>query len=265
MEWWLAYLALGAFVGFVAGLLGIGGGATIVPVLAMLFAAQHFNPAYIQHLALGTSLASIAFTAISSLRAHHLHGAVSWRVVRRITPGIVVGTLAGAYLAKLMPTRWLTLFFVVFIAYIATQILLNIKPKPSRQFPGAAGMMAAGSVIGVTSSLVGIGGGAMSTSFMVWCNMKMHQAIGTSAAIGFPIAVAGGVGYFLTGLGVPGLPEGSFGFLYLPALAGIVVASVLTAPLGAKATHKLPVPTLRKIFAFFLYSLALRMAWVVFR
>ena len=126
-------------------------------------------------------------------------------------------------------------------------------------------MTFAGALIGGTSALVGIGGGAMSTSFMLWCNMKMHQAIGTSAAIGFPIAIAGGVGYFLTGLGVQGLPQGSFGFLYLPALAGIVVASVLTAPLGARATHKLPVSTLRKIFAFFLYTLALRMAWVVFR
>lgn len=265
MEWWLAYLALGAFVGFIAGLLGIGGGATIVPVLALLFAAQGFDPAYIQHLALGTSLASIAFTAISSLRAHHVHGAVDWAVLWRITPGIVAGTLAGAWLAKLMSTRWLTLFFVVFIAYIATQILLNIRTKPHRTFPGAAGMTFAGALIGGTSALVGIGGGAMSTSFMLWCNMKMHQAIGTSAAIGFPIAIAGGVGYFLTGLGVPGLPQGSVGFLYLPALAGIVVASVLTAPLGARATHKLPVSTLRKIFAFFLYTLALRMAWVVFR
>lgn len=264
MEWWLAYLATGALVGFLGGLLGIGGGATIVPVLSFVFHAQHFEPRYLQHLAVGTSLASIAFTSVSSLRAHHALGAVNWQVVRRITPGIVIGTLGGTYLAKLMSSRFLTLFFVVFIAYLATQVLLNIKPKPSRQFPGAAGMAVAGSVIGATSSLVGIGGGALSTSFMLWCNLTLHVAIGTSAAIGFPIAVAGALGYYVNGLGAQGLPEWSFGFVYLPALAGLVIASMLTAPLGARAAHRLPVPTLRKIFAFVLYALALRMAWSVF-
>lgn len=264
MESWIAYLATGALVGFLAGLLGIGGGATIVPVLSILFSAQHFEPRYIQHLALGTSLASIAFTSASSFRAHDSHGAVHWEAVRRITPGIVLGSLAGTYLARLMSSRYLTIFFVVFIAYLATQILANITPKPHRQLPGEGGMALAGSVIGATSSLVGIGGGALSTAFMIWCNVRLHQAIGTSAAIGFPIAVAGAVGYLLNGLGVQGLPEWSLGFVYLPALVGLVVASMATAPLGARAAHRLPVATLRRIFAFVLYALALRMAWSVF-
>jgi uncharacterized protein len=264
MEWWIAYLATGAFVGFLAGLLGIGGGATIVPVLSIVFSAQHFEPRYIQHLALGTSLASIAFTSLSSFRAHDIRGAVDWQVVKRLTPGIVLGALAGTYLARLMSSRYLSIFFVVFIGYLATQILMNITPKPHRQLPGEGGMALAGSVIGATSSLVGIGGGALSISFMLWCNMTLHVAIGTSAAIGFPVAIASALGYVLNGLAVQGLPEWSIGFVYLPALAGLVIASMATAPLGARAAHSLPVETLRKIFALFLYTICAKMAWGIF-
>jgi uncharacterized membrane protein YfcA len=259
MEFWILYLALGAIAGFLAGLLGVGGGLVIVPALAFIFTAQHFPPDFIAHLALGTSLASILFTSLASVRAHHAHRAVSWSILRGVTPGIVAGTLAGTVVAAHLSTGFLKAFFVVFVYYVATQMLLNIKPKPSRDLPGTAGMLAAGGVIGGVSSLVGIGGGTLSVPFMTWCNVKMHQAIGTSAAIGFPIAAAGAVGYVLNGVGHGELPRYSLGFVYLPALAGVVAASVLTAPWGARLAHRLPVAKLKKIFALLLYAIGTRM------
>ena len=255
----MVYLAAGFFAGFLAGLLGVGGGLVIVPVLAFIFAAQDFPAAQIMHLALGTSLASIMFTSISSLRTHHAHGAVNWRVVRDIAPGIVAGTLGGTVVAAQLSTTFLKVFFVVFLYYVATQMILNIKPKPSRELPGKVGMFGAGSVIGAVSSLVGIGGGTLSVPFMTWCNVRLHQAIGTSAAIGFPIAAAGAAGYVANGWALGTLPAYSLGFVYLPALAGLVAASVLTAPFGARLAHRLPVARLKKFFALLLYALGTRM------
>ena len=244
---------------FWPGLLGVGGGVVIVPILMFIFTAQQFPADHLIHIAIGTSLASIMFTAISSLRAHHMHGAVNWSIVKRITPGILLGTLAGTFLVARLPAGLLKGFFIVFVFYVATQLLLNLKPKPTRELPGTAGMLIAGAIIGVVSSFVGIGGGALSVPFMTWSNIKMHNAIGTSAAIGFPIAVAGTVGYVVNGLSVHNLPEWSLGFVHLPSLAGLVVASMLLAPLGARAAHKLPVATLKKIFAAFLYIIGTKL------
>ncbi len=248
----LAYLGLGAFAGILAGLLGVGGGIVIVPVLTFLFTSQGLPAPYIAHLALGTSLATIIFTSISSLRAHHARGAVDWQVVRRISAGIVIGTLAGSWVAAQLSTTSLKVFFVIFIYYVATQMLLNIRPKPSRQIPGTGAMFGVGGVIGWVSSLVGIGGGSLSVPFMVWCNMSMHNSIGTSAAIGLPIALAGAAGYAANGLAAGSLPPWSLGFVYLPALAGVSLASVVTAPLGARLAHSLPVAKLKKSFALLL-------------
>jgi len=247
--WFAAYLALGAVAGFFAGLLGVGGGAIMVPVLALMFAAQGFPEAHLMHLALGTSMAAIVFTSISSLRAHHTHGAVRWPIVRAIAPGILLGTFAGAQLASAVPTRPLAIFFTAFMSYVAFQMLANVKPKPARQLPGRFGMFLVGNGIGAISALVAIGGGSLSVPFMTWCNVKMHHAIGTSAAIGLPIALAGTLGYLVGGIGASGLPQGSFGYIQLPALLACVAMSVLTAPLGARAAHRLPVATLKKVFA----------------
>lgn len=249
MIWFAAYLALGAVAGFFAGLLGVGGGAIMVPVLALMFAAQGFPEAHLMHLALGTSMAAIVFTSISSLRAHHTHGAVRWPIVRAIAPGILLGTFAGAQLASAVPTRPLAIFFTAFMSYVAFQMLANVKPKPARQLPGRFGMFLVGNGIGAISALVAIGGGSLSVPFMTWCNVKMHHAIGTSAAIGLPIALAGTLGYLVGGIGASGLPQGSFGYIQLPALLACVAMSVLTAPLGARAAHRLPVATLKKVFA----------------
>lgn len=264
MIWLFGYMVLGAVAGFFAGLLGVGGGAIMVPVLVLMFAAQGFPAEHVMHLALGTSMAAIVFTSISSLRAHHRHGAVIWPIVKVIAPGIVIGTFAGAQLASLMPTRPLAIIFVIFMSYVAFQMLANIKPKPSRQLPGVLGMYAVGGGIGAISALVAIGGGSLSVPFMTWCNIKMHHAIGTSAAIGLPIAVAGTAGYLVGGLRASDLPTASVGYIFLPALAACVVTSMLTAPLGAQAAHKLPVATLKKIFAGVILLLLAKMVHGLF-
>ena len=260
MLWYFAmYCLLGGLAGVLAGLLGVGGGIIIVPALIFLFNAQHLPAGYILHLALGTSLASIMFTSISSMRSHHRRGAVDWRIVRGISPGILAGTFLGSWVAAQLTTNFLKGFFVIFLYYVGFQMCLNARPKPHRQLPGAAGLFGSGSVIGGISSLVGIGGGSMSVPFMLWCNIPLHTAIGTSAAIGFPIALAGAFGYAINGSAVASLPAGSLGFIYLPALAGICLASVITAPLGVKLAHALPVPRLKKGFGVFVLVMATRM------
>lgn len=258
MTVWFMYIALGAFAGILAGLLGVGGGIVIVPVLTFIFTAQHIPEAHILHLALGTSLATIMFTSISSLRAHHQRGAVDWLVVRQISTGIVLGTFGGSWIAALLSTYFLKVFFVIFLYYVAIQMLLNIKPKPHRQLPGKTAMFGVGSGIGLISSFVGIGGGSMSVPFLIWCNMAMHKAIGTSSAIGFPIAFAGAAGYVVNGLSAE-LPPYSLGFVYLPALLGVAATSILTAPIGAKLAHTLPVGGLKKIFALLLIGMGTKM------
>lgn len=260
----LIYILLGLVAGLLAGLLGIGGGLVIVPALSIIFAKTQMPQQYIIHMALGTSLATIVFTSISSLSAHHKRGAVIWPVVFNITPGIIVGTLIGSWVVSKLSTTFLKGFFGLFLFYAATQMLLGIKPKPSRQIPGFYKLFGAGKIIGLFSSLVGIGGGTISVPFLVWCNTAMHKAIGTSAAIGFPIAVAGAVGYIINGIGIDILPKNTLGFIHIHALIGISAASILTAPIGARLAHSLPIDKLKKVFAILLYIVASRMILSIF-
>jgi len=253
------YCAVGAVVGVLAGLLGVGGGLVIVPMLVFIFSSQEIPPSMTMHLALGTSLASIIFTSISSFMAHHRRRAVHWDIVRKIVIGILTGTFLGSCFASILSTNVLKVFFIVFLYFVSVQLLSNRKPKASRELPGRTGMFATGNAIGFISSLVGIGGGSLSVPFMVWCNIVVHHAIGTSAAIGLPIAVAGTAGYIFNGWGVPDLPDYSIGYVYLPALFGIAAISVLTAPLGAKLAHSLPVGKLKKIFGILLIIVGTRM------
>lgn len=254
----LMYLLMGSFIGVVAGLLGIGGGLVLVPLLAFAFGRQGFPYESIMHLALGTSMASIVFTAFSSFMSHHRRGAVRWDIVWSIGPGTLIGTFLGSCVASKLSTALLSAIFVAFLYYVSIQMLLDRKPKASRQLPGKPGMFGVGTFIGVVSSFVGIGGGALSVPFMGWCNVPMRVAIGTSAAIGFPIAIAGTLGYIFSGLHAEGLPEYCFGFIYLPALVGLVCASVMTAPLGAWLAHRLPVKMLKRIFAVVLAIMGTR-------
>jgi uncharacterized membrane protein YfcA len=207
-------------------------------------------------MAIATSLSAIMFTSISSMRAHNAHGAVLWRVARMLAPGILVGSWIGPWIGKQMNTEVLSLVFGLFVAFSATQMLVNKKPASSRELPGAPGMLAMGGVIGVLAGLVGAGGGFISVPFMTWCNVKIHNAVATSAALGFPIALAGTISNIYWGWGEPGLPQYSLGFVYVPALVLIALASVTLAPVGARLAHKLPVRRLQKIFAGILYALA---------
>jgi uncharacterized protein len=255
----LIYAAVGAVAGVLAGLLGIGGGLVIVPMMIFCLTFQGIAHEHIMHIALGTSMASIIFTSISSFRAHHKKGAVHWDVVRRIVLGIITGTLLGSFLASRLSTNFLKGFFVIFLFYVAFQMIAGKKPKPGRKLPGNTGMFGTGNIIGLVSSLVGIGGGTLSVPFMIWFNLPVHHAIGTSAAIGFPIAVSGAIGYIINGIGQPNLPSYSIGYLYGPAILGIVSTSIFTAPLGVKLAHSLPVDKLKRIFSVLLLVLGTRM------
>lgn len=264
LSMFLIYGCIGAFVGVLAGLLGVGGGLVIVPILVFAFNIQNVSSEITMHLALGTSLASIMFTSVSSFMAHHKRGAVNWGIVRRITVGILTGTFLGSCFASLLSTNILKAFFVVFLFFVAYQFLTNKKPKPSRELPGIPGMFTVGNIIGFISSLVGIGGGSVSVPYMVWCNVPVHKAIGTSAAIGLPIAISGTIGFLFNGWGNELLPDNSLGFIYLPALVGIAAVSVLTAPLGARLAHSLPVDKLKKIFALLLIVVGAKMLISIF-
>jgi uncharacterized membrane protein YfcA len=258
------YFIVGIIAGVLSGLLGIGGGVVIVPMLVYCFTIQAVRPDTIMHLALGTSLASIIFTSISSCLAHHWRGAVDWEIVWRFIPGILTGTFAGTFLASNLSTGFLKGFFSLFLFIIATQISLNKKPKATRDLPASLGMFSLGSGIGAISALVGIGGGSISTFVMLLCNVPTRRAIGTSATIGIPVAIAGTIGYILNNLNGVGLPPYSLGYVYLPALCTIVLSSVFSAPLGVKLAHSLPVDKLRRILAFFLYLIGVKMVWSLF-
>lgn len=260
LELWLVlYLGLGILTGFLAGLFGIGGGAVMVPVLTVLFATQGFAPNYVVHLALGTSMAAIVPTSIASLRAHHKHNAVLWPAVRALAPGILLGTFAATFLAAYLSPQPLAIFFCLFMTYVAAQMILNRKPSPSRQLPGPAGMASVGAGIGGISALVAIGGGTMTVPFLAWCNVRLQTAIGTSAAVGLPIALAGSLGYILNGWGTGDLPAYTLGFVYWPAVLAMAAASLFSAPMGARLAHRLPVATLKKLFAALVILLALQM------
>jgi uncharacterized membrane protein YfcA len=253
---------LGLCTGFLAGLLGIGGGMLMVPFITIILSGRGVAPDLAVKMAIATSMATIIFTSISSVRAHHKRGSVRWDIVKRLAPGIVLGSaLASMGVFALLKGTWLALFFAAFVSFSATQMLLDKKPKPTRTLPGTAGQLGAGSVIGFLSGLVGAGGGFASVPFMTWCNVAIHNAVATSAALGFPIALANAMGYVVAGQGVAGLPAGSVGYIFMPALVVIATASVVMAPVGVRAAHALPVKTLKRVFASILYALAAYMLY----
>jgi len=255
----LFLLSMGAVAGMFAGLLGIGGGIIIVPVLAMVFTSQGISVDVYMHVAIGTSLATIVITSLSSIRAHHKHQAINWAVVNVMTVGVFTGGLLGAVVAKFIPGENLKLIFSIFLFLIAAQMFFGNTTKPHRTLPAKPGMIVAGTSIGMVASLMGVGGGSMTVPFLTWCNMSIRNAVATSSAIGFPIAVSGTIGFIITGWSVPDRPLMSFGYVNLPAFFSIVVASVLFAPLGAWIAHRISPLILKRIFAGFLFILGVRM------
>jgi len=254
--------SIGIAAGFLAGLLGIGGGMVMVPFLTLILTQRGVGVDLAVKMAIATAMATILFTSLSTMRAHHRRGAVRWDIVRGMAPGIVLGGLAaGAGVFALVKGHALALFFAVFIGFSATQMLLARAPKPTRQLPGRIGQAAAGSGIGFLAGLVGAGGAFIAVPFMTRCNVPIHNAVATGAAMGFPIALANTAGYVIGGWSEPAALPGAVGFLYLPALAVVALASVSVAPLGTRAAHALDVRLLRRVFALMLYVLAADMLW----
>jgi uncharacterized membrane protein YfcA len=254
--------ALGLLTGFLAGLLGIGGGMVMVPFLTLILGDRGVAPDLAVKMAIATSMATIIFTSVSSVRAHHKKKAVRWDLVKGLAPGIVIGSFIasmGAFSA--LKGSYLALFFALFVGFSATQMFLDKKPAPNREVPGTPGLLGAGGVIGFLSGMVGAGGGFVSVPFMSWCNVAIHNAVATSAALGFPIALANVIGYVVAGQNVANLPDNSIGYLWIPGLVVIASCSVFMAPLGASAAHKLPVKQLKRAFASVLYVLAAYMLY----
>lgn len=254
-----AFLLLGAVVGFSAGLLGIGGGGLMVPVLTSLFLWQGMATDQVVHLALGTSMASIVITSGASLRAHHLRGGVIWSIIRNMAPGTMLGAFAVTFLVAELDSLFLALFFSAFMAFVALQILRDRQPSPSRKLWGKGGLFAAGGFIGSISAVVSIGGGSLTVPFLLWQNIDIRKAIGTSAALGMPLSIAGTAGFVLAGSSEAAPVAGSLGFVYLPAVVMISLASICTAPLGAAAAHALPGLAVKRVFALLQIALSVQM------
>lgn len=255
----LSYGILGASAGILAGLLGVGGGLIIVPILMLLFTQYAIAPTLSMHLAIGTSLATIIFTSLSSVWAHQRKGTIQWPVVRSLSVGILIGALLGACIAHKMSTAHLRLGFGLFELWVAIQMALHLQPKPHRTLPAAPLLALFGIGIGFISALVGIGGGTLTVPLLLWYQVTIHQAIATAAACGFPIALAGTIGFISVGWQHPALPPYSLGYVYLPALFSTSLMSIMTAPLGAHWAHQLNPVWLKRLFTGFLMLLAFKM------
>jgi uncharacterized protein len=256
---YLLYLATGLFTGLLSGLLGVGGGLIMVPVLSFIFVHLGFPPEFIMHMALGTSLAVIIFTSIASSRAHHKHQNVDWDIVKNIALGIILGAFFGSLMAAKFNAGLLKVLFAIYTLVVAFQILNNYSPNSARALPRKLALNCVGGVIGCISSFIGIGGGTLSVPFLIYCNINPKRAIGTSSAIGLPIAFAGAIGYVVSGLAISNLPIHSLGFVYLPAFAIIAAASLISAPFGAVLVQKLSVKKLKTIFALLLIVIGIKM------
>ncbi|HHJ14111.1 MAG TPA: sulfite exporter TauE/SafE family protein [Gammaproteobacteria bacterium] len=252
-------LGLGLVAGLAAGLLGVGGGLLIVPVLALLLPARGVADAAVMPLALGSSLATIAFTSLSSMRAHHRRGAVDWPRAWRLSTGILAGAWAGGFLAHAAGGGLLARLFGLFELAVATHMLVGRAASTRGRVPARAADLAAGAVIGLLSALLGIGGGTLTVPWLVWHGMPVRRAVGSAAACGLPIALAGSVGYLVAGWRVTGLPAGSTGYLYWPAIVSVSAASVLAARWGAALAHRLSQQYLKRFFALLLAGLGLVM------
>ncbi|MCG8668116.1 MAG: sulfite exporter TauE/SafE family protein [Pseudomonadales bacterium] len=255
----LIFPLLGVVAGLIAGLLGVGGGIVIVPVLIFTFQLLQFSEQVLTHMAVGTSLATIIITSFGSVKQHHAKGAVRWDIFKSLAVGLAIGAFAGAEVADLLNGRILQILFGGFALLIAMQMALGLAPNARRGLPNQVGLMASGGVIGVASAVFGIGGGSLTVPFLTLCNVKMQEAVGTSSAGGMPIAIAGAIGFVLAGWGVQTLPSFSVGYIYLPALLGIGITSIIFSQVGAKLAHRLPATTLKRCFAVILVFVGIKL------
>lgn len=260
----LMLLLLGACTGLLAGLLGIGGGMVMVPFMTLYLDYKGFGPDAVMKVAIATSLSSILFTSVSNVRAQHQRGAVRWDLVRAMAPGIMIGSLIGSQFASSLPAGWLALVFSAFIAIMATRMQRQNPTAADRPLPGAAGLFGAGAMIGGASSVVGAGGAFITTPFLVRRGLPIHSAVGSSAACGFPIAVAGTIGYVIAGWSEAPSAQ-TLGFVYLPGLIFVSIASMITAPIGVRIAHAISSLKLKRFYVLMLYCLAAYMLWRAWR
>ncbi|WP_087719223.1 sulfite exporter TauE/SafE family protein [Salinicola salarius] len=253
------YLLVGAAAGLMAGVFGIGGGIVIVPALVFTFLAQGFDPAVVAHLAVGTSLATIVVTGASSAWGHWRRGSVRQDWLRLMIPGLIVGGIVGVLLASALPGHALTRLFGVFAVLMALKMLLTRPPATRGRVPRRWPMTLAGTVIGGVSTLFGVGGGVMSVPWLSRFTSRMTEAVGTSSAIGLPIALIGTLTNIVVGWGVMTLPAGATGYVMWPAFLGLMVTSVPMARVGVKVAHALPARTLRRIFALLLIVVGIKL------
>lgn len=255
----LIYLATGIVAGVMAGLFGVGGGMIMVPALALVLPTQGIAPEVTMQVAIATSLAVISATSISSMLAHHRRDGVLWPVFIRMAGGLAVGAVAGAFLADRLESALLARIVGVGALLTALQMLFDLKPQRQHALPGSGGLAAVGGVIGLLSSLIGIGGGSLTVPYLSWCGIAIRQAVGTAATCGVPIAWAGAIGFMIAGAGEPGRAAWSLGYVDLAGFAGIAVASVAAAPLGARLAHALPPTVLKRCFAVLLTAIGIQM------
>ena len=255
---WLEFALIGLAAGYLAGFLGIGGGFVVVPALTFLFLQDPATAPWAIHMAVGTSLATMLVTSLSSIIAHHRKGAIRWPLVRALAPGLLIGAVLGAVVADFLEPEALVRVVGVFAVLAGLQLILGRKPDGEKPLPGQPGVSVVGLVIGAISSLIGIGGGALTGPWQLWHGIRAQNAVATSAACGYPIAIAGSISFLVLGLG-SGLPQGALGYIHLPAFTGIALASAVAAPLGAATVHRLPPATVRRVFGGFLVLVGLRM------
>ncbi len=261
MESLLIFLVTGAFAGLLAGMFGVGGGLIMVPALAFVLPMQGVAPAIYMQMAIGTSLAVIGATSISSTLSHQRRGGVLWPIFLRVAPGLVIGALVGAQIADALSGVALKRIVGIGALLVSLQMLLGQKPEPTATptRPGNVELLGAGTVIGLLSSLIGIGGGSLTVPYLSLRGVDIRKAVGTSAACGMPIAWGGAAGFIAAGWGTAGLPAWSLGYVSLAGFAGLAVASVATAPLGARLAHRLSPTTLSRTFALLLAAIGLHM------
>ncbi|MGL5291028.1 MAG: sulfite exporter TauE/SafE family protein [Vibrionaceae bacterium] len=262
MSLWIitSYLGLGAVVGLLAGLLGIGGGILVVPALAIILPQAGISHALVMPLALATSLASIVFTSLSSSYSHYRLGNLDWLTLKRLLPGVLCGAVFGSFLANLLPKEQLAAIFGVIVLLLALQMTLSLRFTNNRPLPSWPACSAVGAVIGVVASLAGIGGGSLTVPYLNYHGATMRKAIGTSSLCGMFLAFFAMSGFIAFGLKSDlQLPKFSVGYVYLPALVGIVSTSMITTRIGAKLASHLPTTTIKRLFALFLFAVGLRM------
>ncbi len=258
-------MLLGTLVGFLAGLLGIGGGLIVVPALLYLLPLVGIQEQFVMLLAIATSLANMVLTSTSAVAAHHRRNNISWSIAKIMVPGVIIGALSSGTLASLISANQLQQLFAVFVILMAINMARPVKPQEQAlSLPVNWLLFIITTAIAMLSGMLGIGGGVMLVPLLCFFGLKMNRAVGLSSLMGLCVAMAGSIGYIIAGWNVENLPAGTLGYIYLPALFGIAFTSILVAPIGVKAAMTWPTSTLKKVFSVLLICIGLELVFSSF-